>query len=107
MVAWFMRLLDTAGAEEPAGNGGESVTFRGPALIDPPPKCQVCSFAATQGRLWSAPRAGVAQLVEHKLPKLGVAGSNPVSRSKDPMKIGVLEHVGGWSGAARRKAAHW
>lgn len=26
--------------------------------------------------------AGVAQLVEHKLPKLGVAGSNPVARSK-------------------------
>ena len=26
--------------------------------------------------------AGVAQLVEHKLPKLGVAGSNPVARSR-------------------------
>ena len=26
-------------------------------------------------------RAGVAQLAEHKLPKLGVAGSNPVARS--------------------------
>jgi hypothetical protein len=26
-------------------------------------------------------RAGVAQLVEYKLPKLGVAGSNPVARS--------------------------
>ena len=26
--------------------------------------------------------AGVAQLVEHKLPKLGVVGSNPISRSK-------------------------
>ena len=25
--------------------------------------------------------AGVAQLVEHELPKLGVAGSNPVVRS--------------------------
>ena len=25
--------------------------------------------------------AGIAQLVEHKLPKLGVAGSNPVARS--------------------------
>ena len=25
--------------------------------------------------------AGIAQLVEYKLPKLGVAGSNPVSRS--------------------------
>ena len=27
--------------------------------------------------------AGIAQLVEHKLPKLGVAGSNPVARSTD------------------------
>ena len=27
------------------------------------------------------PVAGVAQLVEHELPKLGVAGSNPVARS--------------------------
>ena len=26
-------------------------------------------------------KAGVAQLVEHELPKLGVAGSNPVARS--------------------------
>ncbi len=26
-------------------------------------------------------RAGVAQLAEHKLPKLGVAGSSPVARS--------------------------
>ena len=28
-----------------------------------------------------ARNAGVAQLVEHELPKLGVAGSNPVARS--------------------------
>ncbi len=28
--------------------------------------------------------AGVAQLVEYKLPKLGVAGSNPVARSTFP-----------------------
>ena len=27
------------------------------------------------------PWAGVAQLVEYKLPKLGVAGSSPVARS--------------------------
>ena len=27
-------------------------------------------------------QAGIAQLVEHKLPKLGVAGSNPVARSR-------------------------
>ena len=31
--------------------------------------------------LWYACKAGVAQLVEHELPKLGVAGSNPVARS--------------------------
>ncbi len=30
--------------------------------------------------------AGVAQLVEHELPKLGVAGSNPVSRSRSQQK---------------------
>ena len=28
-------------------------------------------------------RAGVAQLVEYELPKLGVAGSNPVARSSN------------------------
>ena len=31
--------------------------------------------------MWYSPKAGVAQLVEHELPKLGVAGSNPVARS--------------------------
>jgi hypothetical protein len=30
-------------------------------------------------------RAGIAQLVEYKLPKLGVAGSNPVARSIIPL----------------------
>src|SRR6185503_3466249 len=30
--------------------------------------------------------AGLAQLVEHELPKLGVAGSNPVSRSEGGRK---------------------
>ncbi len=34
------------------------------------------------GRRYNGPRkAGVAQLVEYKLPKLGVAGSRPVARS--------------------------
>ena len=28
-------------------------------------------------------RAGIAQLVEYELPKLGVAGSSPVARSTD------------------------
>ena len=27
--------------------------------------------------------AGIAQLVEYELPKLGVAGSNPVARSRE------------------------
>ena len=31
-------------------------------------------------------RAGVAQLVEYKLPKLGVAGSNPVARSNKALR---------------------
>ena len=31
-------------------------------------------------------KAGIAQLVEYKLPKLGVAGSNPVARSKRALK---------------------
>ncbi len=34
------------------------------------------------GDYYGAAFAGIAQLVEHKLPKLGVAGPNPVSRSK-------------------------
>jgi hypothetical protein len=33
------------------------------------------------GRYNTARQAGVAQLVEYKLPKLGVAGSSPVARS--------------------------
>ncbi len=32
-------------------------------------------------------RAGVAQLVEYELPKLGVAGSNPVARSSRPTPL--------------------
>ena len=33
-------------------------------------------------RIARAVQAGIAQLVEHKLPKLGVAGSKPVARSR-------------------------
>ena len=41
------------------------------------------------------PDAGVAQLVEHELPKLGVAGSNPVARSIAPPRClsGKLLHI--------------
>ena len=37
--------------------------------------------------LFLLPNAKVAQLVEHDLAKVGVAGSNPVSRSKSPRNI--------------------
>ncbi len=37
--------------------------------------------------------AGIAQLVEHNLAKVGVAGSSPVSRSVVPMS-GVVSSVG-------------
>ena len=43
-------------------------------------------------------RAGVAQLVEHKLPKLGVAGSSPVARSSEGCI--VLPPVSGARGTA-------
>ena len=34
--------------------------------------------------------AGLTQLAECQLPKLGVAGSSPVSRSKEPLETGAL-----------------
>ena len=34
--------------------------------------------------------AGIAQLVEYKLPKLGVAGSNPVARSINRLVITII-----------------
>ena len=37
--------------------------------------------------------AGIAQLVEYKLPKLGVAGSNPVARSVFYLKFCSLFEV--------------
>ncbi len=42
--------------------------------------------------------AGIAQLVEHNLAKVGVAGSSPVSRSQK-QKIGA-----GWSSLVARRA---
>ena len=38
----------------------------------------------------SRKQAGVAQLVEYKLPKLGVAGSNPVARSTSSLTRSTL-----------------
>src|SRR5690606_5439113 len=53
-----------------------------PALGVTPPRCPVCNCGARQVHETSVlRRAGVAQLVERQLPKLNVAGSNPVSRS--------------------------
>ena len=43
--------------------------------------------------------AGVAQLVEHELPKLGVAGSNPVARSK------VFQNDNGKKAVKNKKSA--
>src|SRR5688572_29496404 len=47
--------------------------------LDPPETSLVA------GRLLIAGSAGIAQLVEHNLAKVGVAGSSPVSRSKNRM----------------------
>jgi hypothetical protein len=48
-------------------------------------------------RLPSLVIAGIAQLVEHNLAKVGVAGSSPVSRSPE-------ENVAGWSSLVARRA---
>ena len=40
-----------------------------------------CSLSSRQEISKNLKRAGIAQSVEHQLPKLGAAGSNPVSRS--------------------------
>jgi hypothetical protein len=47
-------------------------------------------------------KAGVAQLVEYKLPKLGVAGSKPVARSIIPIEIrGVMPRIFCLSGSGQ------
>ncbi len=45
-------------------------------------------------------RAGIAQLVEYKLPKLGVASSNLVARSNlsSPLPLGLMAWGGTVSG---------
>jgi hypothetical protein len=58
-----------------AAGGGALVTVRLPCAG---PGSQGASHA--RDKLQSLARAGVAQLVEHLLPKQKVAGSNPVSR---------------------------
>ena len=49
------------------------------------------------------PDAGVAQLVEHELPKLGVAGSNPVARSIHSMAFSA--DLAFFSGRCRGKGS--
>ncbi len=52
--------------------------------------------------------AGVAQLVEHELPKLGVAGSNPVARSSfRDMSFHVAQMSMTQSPLAKRKGQLW
>ena len=52
--------------------------------------------------------AGVAQLVEHELPKLGVAGSNPVARSSfRDMSFHVAQMSMTQSTLAKRKGQLW
>ena len=41
--------------------------------------------------------AGIAQLVEHELPKLRVAGSNPVSRSKNASAPSANDRAGAFA----------
>src|SRR2546430_14990316 len=50
---------------------------------------------AAGGRLDSGPHAGIAQLVEHNLAKVGVAGSSPVSRSGPARRGGAVWEVAG------------
>src|SRR6266496_5237713 len=57
--------------------------------------------AGVERALDSSPLAGIAQLVEHNLAKVGVAGSSPVSRSPSRM---VGQSDAGWSSLVARRA---
>ena len=65
-------------------------------------RCQISeqrsNFSLSDGRKMGSmrPDAGVAQLVEHELPKLGVAGSNPVARSRSPRWLQILMRAELW-----------
>ena len=69
------------------------------------------SVAVMKSTSWTV--AGIAQLVEHNLAKVGVAGSSPVSRSAQVALIAVRSrrngrhapaHVAGWSSLVARRA---
>src|SRR5690606_7260783 len=76
-----------------------------PALWLPRPLAAGQDCPSTERSPWlcsGAHSAGLAQLVEHKLPKLGVTGSNPVSRSARPARAsGCWQALRGGGGAAR------
>jgi hypothetical protein len=66
-----------------------SIPAVAPATVKPAPAaCCETSGSASRGgvppagHVDSPERAGIAQLVEHNLAKVGVAGSSPVSRSR-------------------------
>src|SRR5882724_9124054 len=70
-------------------------------------------FPGSRGRCASGertlncyPLAGIAQLVEHNLAKVGVAGSSPVSRSQGRQETQeqVAVIVAGWSSLVARRA---
>ncbi len=51
------------------------------------------TFASQKGKNADLSNAKIAQLVEHNLAKVGVAGSSPVFRSKRTMKYAFLTEV--------------
>jgi hypothetical protein len=55
------------------------------------PEKQQQVFSAIEKKCYFCNRnAGIAQLVEHDLAKVDVAGSSPVSRSKKPAQAGFF-----------------
>src|SRR5690606_1204253 len=70
-----------------------------PALWLPRPLAAGQDCPSTERSPWlcsGAHSAGLAQLVEHKLPKLGVTGSNPVSRSEKKARFGTAANPIGY-----------
>jgi hypothetical protein len=50
----------------------------------PPPETPLTLLGLMSSFVTASQYAGIAQLVEHNLAKVGVAGSSPVSRSRGP-----------------------
>src|SRR5438034_6119236 len=69
--------------------------------------CRATSLRRASGghRLEARTVAGIAQLVEHNLAKVGVAGSSPVSRSRKMGRWADGQYtVAGWSSLVARRA---